>query len=474
MINGMIAYRKTKGGGMTRQAHLVVDLSNGDAGKGTIVDALVRKHHAHTVFRFNGGAQAAHRVVTDDGRSHVFQQFGAGTFVPGVRTILSEFMLVQPWILSVEEKQLQCVGVTDAFDRLFIHERAPIITPFHRAANQMRERSRGDSRHGSCGIGVGETAKDITECGEDLILRMGDICDRELFTAKMHRIRKYKYDQMRLLIAAQRRDPDAEANILALEDLSEVDYWTDKFFASIDQFHIIDDTFVESILHDEGDVVFEGAQGVLIDEWRGFHPYTTWSTCTFQNALALLAKYDGEIHRVGVVRAYATRHGPGPFVTEDKFLAEHLPDVCNKMDPWQQGFRVGFFDCVATRYAIAACGGIDSLAITCLDRLRDEHVWKICTHYELAKEDQGSLLFEEESTMLGLASDICLGPHQDLAYQERLTQALLRTKPVLRITATPGSFETSVEHHIHRITRELDVPVSILSFGPTVNDKKFF
>lgn len=458
---------------MNRQAHLVVDLSNGDAGKGTIVDALVRKHCAHTVFRFNGGAQAAHRVVTDDGRSHVFQQFGAGTFVPGVRTILSEFMLVQPWIFASEEALLQHVGVTDAFQRLFIHERAPIITPFHRAANQMRERSRGDSRHGSCGIGVGETAKDATECVEDLILRMGDICDRELFTAKMHRIRKYKYDQMRLLIAAQRRDPDAEANILALEDLSEVDYWTDKLFASIDQFHIIDDTFVESILNDEGDVVFEGAQGVLIDEWRGFHPYTTWSTCTFQNALKLLSTYDGVIRRIGVVRAYATRHGPGPFVTEDKSLTERLPDTCNKMDPWQRGFRVGTFDCVATNYAIRACGGIDALAITCLDRLQDEHVWNICTHYELAKEDQDALLFEEDSASPGLVSEICLGSFQDLVHQERLTRALERAKPVLRITATPGSFETSVEHHVQRIERELDVPVSILSFGPAAQDKKF-
>ncbi|OGL96817.1 hypothetical protein A2318_04075 [Candidatus Uhrbacteria bacterium RIFOXYB2_FULL_45_11] len=460
---------------MTRQAHLVVDLSNGDAGKGTIVDALVRKHRAHSVFRFNGGAQAAHRVVTDDGRSHIFQQFGAGTFVPGVRTILSEFMLVQPWILAYEEAQLQRVGVTDAFTRLFIHERAPIITPFHRAANQMRERSRGDGRHGSCGIGVGETAKDATECEEELILRMGDICDREMFTAKMHRVRKYKYDQMRLLIAAQRHDPDAESNILAFEDLSEVDYWTEQLFADIDKFHIVDDAFIESILKDEGDVVFEGAQGVLIDEWRGFHPYTTWSTCTFQNAIQLLsrANYAGEVHRIGVVRAYATRHGPGPFVSEDVHLTECLLDACNKMDPWQREFRVGHFDCVSTRYAINACGGIDSLAITCLDRLREELMWFVCTHYELAVEDCDSDLFDRDDVSEHLATDMRLGTFQDLAHQERLTNALLRAKPVLRITAAFGTFSENTADHVHRIARELDVPVSILSFGPTAKDKKF-
>ena len=471
----MIAGRKTNGGFMNQHAHIVIDLGFGDCGKGTIVDALVRKHKAHSVFRFNGGAQAAHNVVTSDGRHHTFQQFGSGTFVPGVRTILSEFMLVQPWILSSEEALLQQVGVTDAFDRLFIHERALITTPFHRAANQMRERARGDGRHGSCGIGVGETAKDATECGEELILRMGDLCDRETFVTKMHRVRKYKHNQMRLFIAAQRRDPDAEANILAFEDPDEVMYWVDQLYTSIERFHIVDDAFVASILEEDGHVVFEGAQGVLIDEWRGFHPYTTWSTCTFKNALELLerANYAGEVHRIGVVRAYATRHGAGPFPTEDAGLTERIPDTHNQMETWQREFRVGHFDCVSTRYAINACGGIDSLAITCLDRLRDEHVWNVCTHYELAAEDQDSALFDQDDVSEHLVTDIRLGTFQDLAHQERLTNALLRAKPVLRITASSGTFSESVEDHVHRISRELDVPVSILSFGPTAEDKKF-
>ena len=458
-----------------RQAHIVVDLSFGDCGKGTIVDALVRKYRAHSVFRFNGGAQAAHNVITSDGRHHTFSQFSSGTFVPGVRTILSEYMLVQPWALFAEEEHLRSIGVTDAFDRLFIHERALIITPFHRAANQLRERGRGRSRHGSCGIGVGETAKDAVECAEELVIRASDLCDRTLFTEKMLRVQQYKREQMREQISVQRHDAEAEENILTLEQEDEVHFWIELLYAKIDKVHIIDDLFVESILADDGDVVFEAAQGVLIDEWRGFHPYTTWSTCTFDNALEILkrANYQGEVRRIGVVRAYATRHGAGPFVTEDAGLTERIPDSHNKTETWQQGFRIGWFDCVATRYAIAACGGVDAIAITCLDRLRDEHIWQVCTDYELAEVDQDTELFDTDPTSPHLAVDIRLGMFKDLEYQERLTHALERARPVCRITATPGTFEESVDHHVRRIQRELGVTVSILSFGQTAEDKTF-
>lgn len=96
-----------------------------------------------------------------------------------------------------------------------------------------------------------------------------------------------------------------------------------------------------------GPVVFEGAQGVLLDEWRGFHPYTTWSTTTFANAETLLAEAGSAqtALRLGVVRCYMTRHGPGPFVTEDPTL--ELPEPHNQHGAWQGVFRAGHFDVVA-------------------------------------------------------------------------------------------------------------------------------
>ena len=93
----------------------------------------------------------------------------------------------------------------------------------------------------------------------------------------------------------------------------------------------------------EGSVVLEGAQGVLLDEHRGFHPHTTWSTCTLEPALALLAKHQwrGAIERHGVLRTYLTRHGDGPFPTEDPAMAPLLPEPHNPSHGWQGGFRVG-------------------------------------------------------------------------------------------------------------------------------------
>src|SRR3954452_5420312 len=137
-------------GGTTMQhALLTVDLGFGDAGKGSIVDFLARAHAAHTVVRYNGGAQAAHRVVTSSPspREHVFAQFGSGTLA-GAATHLSRFMLLDPLAMLEEARHLAALG-SDPLQRTTIDEGAPIITPFGRAINRLRELARGSQRHGS-------------------------------------------------------------------------------------------------------------------------------------------------------------------------------------------------------------------------------------------------------------------------------------------------------------------------------------
>src|SRR3954449_8277814 len=125
------------------RAILVVDLAYGDCGKGTVVDFLTRHTNAHTVVRFNGGPQAAHNVVTPGGRHHTFSQFGAGTLVPVVRTLLSRFVLIEPYALRNEAAHLAKVGAADALSRLWVDRRCPVIAPPHQAANRLRELARG-------------------------------------------------------------------------------------------------------------------------------------------------------------------------------------------------------------------------------------------------------------------------------------------------------------------------------------------
>jgi hypothetical protein len=134
--------------------------------------------------------------------------------------------------------------------------------------------------------------------------------------------------------------------------------------------------------------IFEGAQGVLLDRDHGFFPHVTPSRTTFANADALLAEASrvDSIARIGVLRAYATRHGEGPFVSEDAALTAATPDLHNGADGFQGAFRVGWLDVVAARYALRVVGGVDWLAITNLDRLAGLSRVRVCTAYTIEGE----------------------------------------------------------------------------------------
>lgn len=429
-----------------RTARIIVDLTFGDAGKGTMVDYLARQFGAHTVVRYNGGAQAGHNVVTPDGRHHTFSQFGSATFVPGVRTHLSRFMLVHPLTMINEEQHLRDVGVTDAFERLTIDEDALIITPFQQAANRLKEMNRGDGRHGSCGLGIAETASHALDFPLDAI-RARDLADRDTLVRKLEAIRLTKARELRPIIDRLADNAEARAEIDVLLSNGSVERIAEQFRAFRETVKVVPAEFLHALLREPGDVIFEGAQGLLIDEWHGFHPFTTWSTITTEYAETLLreAEYDGTVEKIGVVRSYATRHGPGPFVTEDVAMTEALPDPHNGMNPWQRHFRVGHFDLVALRYAIEATGGVDALAVTHLDR----HVpTKVCEAYAMA---DGSRL-----------EHISVYFDHDLERQETLTNSLLSATPILRESA---DFLTD-------LSAAANAPVRYLSSGPTALDKR--
>jgi len=321
----------------------VVDLGFGDAGKGATVDFLVRDQGADLVVRFNGGAQAAHNVITPDGRHHTFAQFGSGSFVPGVRTHLGPRLVIDPGALLVEAEHLERKGVVRPLDRLTVDPNAVLITPFHLATNRLRELLRGKDRHGSCGIGFGETVADAQAGRESLRARdlLGDPAPA------LRRIQERK--RWELLEARELEEfeilEDPEAVERTLELWAE---WTPQ---------------VHEGLPPARGVVFEGAQGVLIDERWGYAPHTTWSDCTFNGAEELCA---GELIRVGVIRAHSVRHGPGPFPTED--VDWPAPDKHNGTGRWQGAVRAGPLDLDLLRYALDCVGGADWLAVTWLDR----------------------------------------------------------------------------------------------------------
>jgi adenylosuccinate synthase len=438
---------------------IVTDLGFGDAGKGSIVDYLARSEGATTVVRYNGGAQAAHNVHTPDGRHHTFQQFGSGTFVPGVATHLSRFMLVSPLNLFEEAQRLTAVGVPDALTRLTIDDQAMVVTPYHRAANRLRELARGDGRHGSCGEGIGETMSDSIDHPE-LTLLVGDLRRPRRARRLLEEVRAYKLVQLADVMAAVPSSALSWRHFQTFRDTRLSDEVVDFYLHFAQHVQIVNGEHLHRQLARPGHIVFEGAQGVLLDEWYGFHPYTTWSTTTPANARRLLAEagYAGNAETLGLLRAYHTRHGAGPFVTEDARLTAALPDPTNAFNPWQRDFRVGYFDLVAARYALEVSGGIDALAITCLDRL-----------YGVSGLQVGQAYHHQGHLTHRLAPKTKL---DDLDYQEALTRQLLESAPVYQQFQTGAFGPGDVARYTGLIGQTLGVPVILTSTGSTALDKQ--
>ena len=417
----------------SRTATLVVGLAFGDCGKGTVVDHLVRRDGVRAVVRFNGGPQAAHTVVTDGGRHHTFSQFASGTFVPGVRTLLSRFVLIEPYALLNEAAALATVGAADALDRLTIDPRCVVITPANRAANRLRERARGPAAHGTCGIGFGSAVND-TIYRPDLAITAAELGDGGRVARKLLASVRHKAARLAdVLATADGIDADA------LRRPDWIPHAVDAYAAVARRVRVAD--VAEAIGATAGPVVFEGAQGVLLDQQFGFHPHTTWSATTFANADRVLdeAGWAGRRHRVGVLRSYFTRHGAGPLVTEDPALRPTLPEPHNGDAGPQGPFRVGPFDAVAARYALSVAGPVDELAVTHMDRLLPH----VCTAY--ATPDGGRLT--------EVAAD--MGP------------VLARCRPVL--DPMPADDPAA---YAERLAWQLATPVGLLSFGPTAADKR--
>jgi len=436
----------------------VAGLGFGDEGKGSIVDYLTRRHGTKLVVRHNGGAQAAHNVVTDDGRHHCFAQWGSGTFA-GARTLLSRFMMCNPIFAASEARHLESVGITNPWSLLHVERDALITTPFHVAANRLQEIARrrvhgGSGVHGSCGMGIGETMRDFVDKREDCVFAR-DLADPKTLQWKLSSVRERKLVEIAELdLLWPENAIDLEFNVL--RDHSIVDDIIAIYENFAARTNIVDETFLARKLAGDGHVIFEGAQGVLLDEWWGFHPYTTWSTCTFENAdkLLTLAGFPGRAERLGVLRTYCTRHGAGPMPTGGREWDALSADDHNKTGAWQEDFRSGPFDAVLARYALDVVGGCDGLAFTHLDKLVTRPRIEVCWGYR----HEGRVIKEFQRKI-----------PNDLVAQEALGNVLKTAEPMLSdsIISTP---EGSTCYAL-MLGEALGTPVVITSSGKTAESK---
>ena len=440
------------------RAYIVVDLGFGDSGKGLLTDFLVRHFNAGVVVRYNGGAQAGHNVVTSDGRHHTFSQFGSGTLVPHVKTYLSRHVVIHPQALLVEGDYLEQKGVQNPYAQLRVSDRALVITPFHQAANRIREILRGSNRHGSCGIGVGEAVEDALLNPEHRVLA-GDLNDPALLRRKLHTIRAEKREQ----IAALCKDKSLgallarECEVIEREDL--IDTWILSIARIRELGLVVPDIVLARWLQEAGIVIFEGSQGVLLDEDAGFHPFTTWSRCTAANAFELIQEMapDSSVFQIGVMRSYSVRHGPGPLPTETNALTSVVSEH-NKFNEWQGQVRYGWFDSILVRYALSLTGRLDSLLITHLDVLPRVKSWNYCLGY---RQYQGMYDIPVKLTVNGdILTNFGLLPFLSLAERDHFTKVLSSIEPVLE------SCDADEEAVIGEIELLIDQSVGMISRGP--------
>lgn len=306
-----------------KNVSVVIGANYGDEGKGLVTDCLASRAGKGVVVRFNGGAQAGHTVVTPDGKRHVFHHFGAGALA-GVPTYLSSFFVVNPVLFLPEYRALGHLGGNTTCIAAL---RCPVTTPWDMMLNQAIETKRGDLRHGSCGVGFGETLERHTH----FPLTLADLKSEALLKQRLARIRQEWVPQrMRTL------------GLTSLPPCNE-----DAVFERF----VVDCGAMGRLLMDSGgaedlnrydDVIFEGAQGLMLDMDAPGFPHVTRSHTGLRNPTSLLeeAGFKGLVDVFYVTRPYVTRHGNGPL---NHVISPTLRMVCktNVTNEFQGELRYG-------------------------------------------------------------------------------------------------------------------------------------
>lgn len=355
---------------MGHVAHAVIGANFGDEGKGLATDALAADLMSRgldpVVVRSNGGAQAGHTVETQ-GRRHVFHHVGAGAFT-GARTHLSRFFVAHPALLLRELQELR--PLLPAAPEITIDPAAQVTTPWDVLLNQAAEAARGAARHGSCGVGFGETLERVARGHPITVadLAAPDLADR-LVAIRDGWVRS------RLEALGLADHPAVAAHRDAL--------WSDAALAGFVQ----EARIFAALLPARSDVelgaetvLFEGAQGLMLDMDLGVMPHLTRSNTGLRNMITIAREAGiGEIRPLYMTRAYMTRHGAGPLLHEAGTLPwAEVTDPTNRQNDWQGALRLAPLDLAETArfiradLAFADGSGVrvsPGVGVSCLDQV---------------------------------------------------------------------------------------------------------
>jgi len=412
---------------------VVVGTQWGDEGKGKVVDLLTAR--ADLVVRYQGGANAGHTLVVD-GQQYIFHLIPSGILYEDKKCLIGNGVVVDPEVLLEEIEDLKKAGIGVTPKRLSLSDKAHLIMPYHRAIDLARETAKGKGKIGTTGRGIGP-------CYEDKMARTGvrvvDLTEPETLEEKIRANLKEKNAYLTKLL-------DAEA----LDAKPIVDKYL-EMAAKLRDF--ITDVSVELAqgLNTNKKVLFEGAQGTHLDVDHGTYPFVTSS-----NPLAGAVCTGAGIgphqlhHVVGIVKAYTTRVGAGPFLTEltDK-TGDYIQERGKEFGATTgRRRRCGWLDMVVVRDS-ARLNGLDSLAITKLDVLTGLETLKICVNYER----EGERIDHRPTSLKKMAQ--CAPVYRELSgWQEDISQAR-------EVSQLPEQARAYVE----AIEELAGIPISIISVG---------
>ena len=344
---------------------VIVGTQWGDEGKGKIVDLLAE--HAHMVVRFQGGNNAGHTMVVG-GEQFICHLIPSG-ILQDKTCIIGNGVVVDPAVLLEEIDHLSSRGISIGEHRLMISERAHLIMPYHQSVDHAREQFKGDKKIGTTGRGIGPAYEDkATRRG----IRFVDLLDPEVFSEKVNTLLDEKNFYLKNYLSAETLD--------AREIIDRYREYAQRLAPHVANVSVIINEAIKSGQH----VMFEGAQGTHLDIDHGTYPFVTSSNTLAGNACCGSGVGPNQIDEViGIVKAYTTRVGAGPFPSE---LFDDIGDQIQEKGAefgatTGRRRRCGWLDTVILRNSVRL-NGLTGVAITKLDVLDGLESVKICTGYK--------------------------------------------------------------------------------------------
>lgn len=400
----------------------------GDEGKGKITDLLGQK--ADVVVRFQGGNNAGHTIIFGD-KKIVLHQIPSGILHGNCISVIAHGVVFEPEAFLEEMEQvIKHVPVTP--ERLKLSLNATVITRYHKLLDAIRE-GKGSTKIGTTGKGIGPAYEDkIARRG----IKIKDLFNKETLSRKLSTSLEEKAFLFEHYYKAEA--PSVEEEVERLYEMGQ------KLFPFVtDTFSYIDQAFT-----DKKKVLFEGAQGILLDIDYGSYPYVTSSSTGAAGIFTGAGVASGVVNeKLGIVKAYTTRVGEGPMPTE---IQEKIGDDIQRIGhefgaTTGRRRRCGWLDLPSLKYSVKA-SSLTSIALTKLDVLSGLEELKVCYAYEVEGKEYD-----------------CAYPGLDLSQAKPIYKSL---KPFTEDFSNEGSYSSELKDYIELIEKSLNIPVGIIAFGP--------